>query len=53
VLTQQIAKRVVPLLASGAIKPVIDRVFSLDETGVAHAYMEGNANFGKIVLSME
>jgi putative PIG3 family NAD(P)H quinone oxidoreductase len=53
VLTQQIAKRVVPLLESGAIKPVIDRVFPLEETGAAHAYMEDNANFGKIVLSME
>ena len=53
VLSQQIAKRVVPLLESGAVKPVIDRVFPLEETGAAHAYMEDNANFGKIVLSME
>jgi putative PIG3 family NAD(P)H quinone oxidoreductase len=53
VLTQQIAKRVVPLFESGALKPVIDRVFPLEETGAAHAYMEDNANFGKIVLSME
>jgi putative PIG3 family NAD(P)H quinone oxidoreductase len=53
VLTQQIAKRVVPLFESGALKPVIDRVVPLEETGAAHAYMEDNANFGKIVLSME
>jgi hypothetical protein len=28
-------------------------VFLLEETGAAHAYMEDNANFGKIVLSMD
>ena len=52
VLTQQIAVRVVPLFESGALKPVIDRVFPLEEVSEAHAYMEDNANFGKIVLSM-
>ena len=52
-LTQQIAKRVVPLFESGALKPIVDRVFPLEETGEAHAYMETNANFGKIILSME
>ena len=53
VLTQQIAKRVVPMLEAGIIKPIIDKVFPLEETGAAHAYMEGNANFGKIVLTMD
>ena len=53
VLTRQIAKRVVPLFETGIIKPVIDKVFPLEETGAAHAYMEGNANFGKIVLTMD
>ena len=52
-LTQQIAKRVVPLFETGALKPIVDRVFPLEETGEAHAYMETNANFGKIILSME
>ena len=53
VLTQQIAKRVIPMLEAGIIKPVIDKVIQLEETGAAHAYMEGNANFGKIVLTMD
>ena len=52
-LTQQIVKRVVPLFETGALKPIVDRVFPLEETGEAHAYMETNANFGKIILSME
>lgn len=52
-LSQQIEKRVVPLFGTGEMKPVIDCIFPLEETGEAHAYMETNANFGKIVLSME
>lgn len=41
---------VVPLLARGAVKPIIDRTFPLAEAGAAHAYMATNAGFGKIVL---
>ena len=33
-----------------ALSPVIDRRFGLSEIAAAHAYMESNANFGKIVL---
>jgi NADPH2:quinone reductase len=39
-----------PLLACGAIKPVVDRVFPLDRATDAHAYMESSAHRGKIVL---
>lgn len=39
-----------PLLARGAIKPVVDRVFPLDRATDAHAYMESSAHRGKIVL---
>ncbi len=31
---------------------MIDRVFPLEEVAEAHRYMESNANFGKIVLSI-
>lgn len=51
-LTASFAQHVVPLLASGQIVPVIDRVFRLEEIVDAHRYMETNANFGKIVLSV-
>ncbi len=51
-LTQQFAAQVLPLLASGAIKPVVDSVFPLERAAEAHAYMESNANFGKIVLTV-
>lgn len=46
------AERVVPLLASGAVKPVIDRVFPLDEIAEAHRVLESNTTEGKIVLRM-
>ena len=49
-VTRLFAKHVVPLLANGLVKPVIDRTYQLEEVRDAHARMEGNENFGKIVL---
>ena len=51
--TRLFAQHVVPLLASGSVKPVIDRTYKLDEIREAHLRMESNANFGKIVLEIE
>jgi putative PIG3 family NAD(P)H quinone oxidoreductase len=48
--TRLFAKHVVPLLADGSVKPVIDRSYPLTEVREAHARMESNENFGKIVL---
>lgn len=45
-------KKALPLLASGLIDPVVDRVFKLEELSEAHRYMESNQNFGKIVISI-
>ncbi len=39
-------------LASGALKPVIDRVFPFDEMIEAHRYLETNGQFGKIVVTV-
>ena len=50
--TRAFEKSVLPHLASGRIKVVIDRTFPLEEAAAAQAYMETNANFGKIVLEM-
>lgn len=49
-LAQEFSARVMPHFASGAIKPVVDRVFAMEEVADAHRYMETNANFGKIIL---
>ncbi|MEQ1804323.1 MAG: zinc-binding dehydrogenase [Burkholderiaceae bacterium] len=42
---------VLPLLARGAIKPVLDRVFPFEQLAQAKAHMESNAHVGKIVLA--
>jgi NADPH:quinone reductase-like Zn-dependent oxidoreductase len=41
-----------PMIADGRIKPVIDKVFPFAQMQAAKAYMESNAHLGKIVLSM-
>ena len=49
-LVQTFARTMLPLLAAGRLNPVVDRVVSLEEAASAHASMERNENFGKIVL---
>ena len=41
-----------PMIADGRLRPVIDRVFRFDELPAAKAYMESNAHLGKIVVRM-
>lgn len=40
----------IPLFESGKLTPVVDRVMKLSEVAEAHAYVESNANIGKVVL---
>lgn len=51
--TRLFSQHVLPLLADGSIKPVIDRSYKLSAIGEAHRRMELDQNFGKIVLEME
>jgi len=44
------AQQVLPLLAAGRIRPVVDRVMPMSEVAAAHALMESNETWGKIVL---
>jgi NADPH:quinone reductase-like Zn-dependent oxidoreductase len=39
-------------LASGALKPVIDRIFKFDEMVEVHRYLENSGQFGKIVVTL-
>ncbi len=48
--TQAFAREVIPLLANGTLKPVIDCEFAMAEIAKAHAYLESNESFGKVVL---
>jgi len=48
--TRLFANHVVPLLADGIVRPVIDKVYKLAEVREAHLRMESNESFGKIIL---
>ncbi|WP_042876269.1 zinc-dependent alcohol dehydrogenase family protein [Cupriavidus necator] len=39
-------------LESGALKPIIDRIFKFDEVVEVHRYLETNGQFGKIVVTV-
>ncbi len=41
-----------PAIAAGRIRPVVDRVFPFGELEAARAHMEANRHLGKIVLAM-
>ena len=43
---------VLPAIADGRIRPLIDRVYAFDDLPAAKAYMESNAHLGKIVVRM-
>lgn len=51
--TRLFARHVVPLLASGAARPVIDRIYELDQIREAHTRLESNETFGKVVLTID
>ena len=46
-------REVWPHLESGRLRPVMDRIFPLEEAAAAHARMESSAHIGKIVLAVE
>ena len=49
-LAQRFRREVIPLFESGALRPVIDSRFALDDIVEAHRHMDANANVGKILL---
>jgi NADPH2:quinone reductase len=51
-LVQSFSRTMLPLIASGRLRPVVDRVVRLEDAASAHAAMERNENFGKIVLAI-
>jgi NADPH:quinone reductase-like Zn-dependent oxidoreductase len=48
--TRLFSEQVLPLLADGRVRPVVDRVYKMDDIREAHERMESNESFGKIVL---
>jgi NADPH:quinone reductase-like Zn-dependent oxidoreductase len=45
-------RRVWSLLSAGALKPVIDRTFTLEQAAAAHDYLSSRTQFGKVVLTL-
>jgi putative PIG3 family NAD(P)H quinone oxidoreductase len=48
-----LSKNLNPLFETGRLKPVIDKQLPLSEAAKAHAYVESNDNFGKVVLVVD
>jgi putative PIG3 family NAD(P)H quinone oxidoreductase len=51
-LTRRFEREVLPWLADGACRPVIDSRYALADVAAAHERMESNANVGKLVLTL-
>ena len=52
-VTRRFATGVIPLLANGKVKPVVEQVYSLEEIAEAHRVMGENRNFGKLVVKID
>jgi NADPH:quinone reductase len=52
-VTRRFATSVLPLLANGKVKPVIDQVYLLEDIAEAHREMEENRNFGKLIVKVD
>jgi putative PIG3 family NAD(P)H quinone oxidoreductase len=49
-LARAVEDQIWPLIEAGRFKPLIDRSFPLAEAAAAHAYLEGGAHVGKVML---
>ena len=51
-LAQALAETIVPAILAGTLKTAVDSCFPWQQAANAHAYMESNANLGKVVLTL-
>jgi NADPH2:quinone reductase len=52
-IAEELRREVWPLLATGRLRPVMDREFALEDAAQAHALLESNTVLGKIVLRID
>ena len=51
-ITEQFEAGFWPLLRNGELKPIIDKMFPIQEAQQAHQYVEQNKNIGKVILTI-
>jgi NADPH2:quinone reductase len=51
-IARGVEQNVLPLIASGTVRPVMDSTFPLAQAAAAHGRMEASAHIGKIVLTV-
>ena len=52
VIMDGVRAHVWPLLASGAVKPMVDKTFPLTQVVAAHEYFDTGAHVGKVLLTL-
>lgn len=52
-LASAVEARVWPWIEAGSVRPRIDRTFPLSQAAQAHAFLEGGAHLGKIILTVD
>jgi putative PIG3 family NAD(P)H quinone oxidoreductase len=51
-IVAEVREHVWPLVESGAVRPVVDRVIPMSDAAEAHRLMESSAHVGKIILAV-
>jgi len=51
-VTRRFAAEMLPLFDTGALRPVIDSTYPIEQIAAAHQHLEANANAGKIVITL-
>jgi len=51
-IARDLEQHVWPLLESGRVKAIVDRIFPFSEVAAAHRYLESGAHIGKVILKV-
>ena len=51
-IMEGVREHVWPLVASGAVKPMVDKTFPLEQAAAAHDYFDSGVHVGKVLLTL-